>query len=217
MNFSFRLLSEWFPIFLEALTITIKISLISSIFAICLGSVVSVAMSLGNRALTYFLQPYVSIFRNSPLLVQLFFFYYGLPFVGIMMTPFMTGVIAITLNEGAFVTEIIRGEINGISKNDWEAAESLGLTRLQILQKIIFPQAFRNAIPTITGQISMVIKDTSLLSMIMIIELTRVGNMVYNNYLDFTGFFFASVLYVIMFIFINNFSFILEKKLKVRR
>jgi len=217
MNFSFRLIGEWLPIYSEALTVTIKISVISAILAICLGSVVSMAMNLGNRPLTYFLQAYVSIFRNSPLMVQLFFFFYGLPFAGIMITPFMTGVMAIVLNEGAFMAEIMRGTINGIPKNDWEAAKSLGLTRLQILRKIIFPQAFRNAIPALTGQISLVVKDTSLLSMIMLIELTRAGNMIYNKYLDFTGFIFASVIYVVIFIVINNFSFILEKKLRVRR
>jgi ABC-type amino acid transport system permease subunit len=174
-------------------------------------------MSLGNRPLNYILKMYVSIFRNSPLLVQLFFFFYGLPSIGIRMSSFMTGVLAITLNEGAFVTEIIRGSINGIPKNDWEAAQSLGLSQLQILRKVIFPQAFRNAIPALTGQISMVIKDTSLFSLIMIIELTRVGNMIYNKYLDFTGFIFGAVLYIAIFLVTNNISFVLEKRYRVKR
>jgi len=217
MNFSFRLVGEWFPMFLEASIMTVKIFVISAILALCLGSVVSMAMNLGKRPLTYFLQVYVSVFRNSPLIVQLFFFFYGLPFAGIMITPFMTGVMAIALNEGAFMAEIMRGTINGIPKNDWEAAESLGLTQLQILRKVIFPQAFRNAIPVLTGQISLIIKDTSILSMIMLIELTRVGNIIYNKYLDFTGLIFASIIYVVIFIVINSFSSILEKKLRVRR
>jgi len=217
MDFSYRLISEWLPMFFEALITTLKISALSTVFALCLGSIVASAMSLGNRPLNYILQAYVSIFRNSPLLVQLFFFFYGLPFIGIRISSFMTGVMAITLNEGAFVAEIIRGSINGIPKNDWEAAESLGLSRSQILRKVIFPQAFRNSIPALTGQISLVIKDTSLLSMIMLVELTRVGSMIYNKYFDFAGFIFAAVLYIVIFIVINNFSFVLEKKYRVKR
>ena len=217
MVFSFRLISEWLPMFFEALIITLKISALSAVFTICVGSLVAALMSLKNRPLNYILKVYVSVFRNSPLLVQAFFFFYGLPFIGINISSFMTGVIAITLNEGAFVAEIIRGSINGIPKKDWEAAESLGLSRFQILSKVIFPQAFRNSIPALTGQISMVIKDTSLLSMIMITELTRVANMIYNKFLDLTGFIFAAILYIIVFIAINNLSFVLEKKYRVRR
>ena len=217
MDFSYRLISEWLPMFFEALITTLKISALSAVFALCLGSIVASAMSLGNRPLNYILQAYVSIFRNSPLLVQLFFFFYGLTFIGIRISSFMTGVMAISLNEGAFFAEIIRGSINGIPKNDWEAAESLGLSRFQILRKVIFPQAFRNSIPALTGQISLVIKDTSLLSMIMLVELTRVGSMIYNKYFDFAGFIFAAILYIVIFIVINNLSFVLEKKYRVRR
>ena len=217
MNFDYRLISEFLPIFFDALIMTIKISALSAVFAICLGSIVAPAMSLGNRPLKYILQVYVSIFRNSPLLVQLFFFFYGLPLIGIRISPFMAGIMAITLNEGAFATEIIRGSISGISKNDWEAAESLGLSRFQILEKVVFPQAFCNSIPALTGQISLIIKDTSILSMVMLCELTRVGGMIYNKYLSFAGFIFAAVLYIVMFIVINNLSFVLEKKYRVRR
>jgi len=217
MNFNYRLISELLPMFFEALITTLKISALSAVFAICLGSIAASAMNLGNRPLNYILQAYISIFRNSPLLVQLFFFFYGLTFIGIRMSSFMTGVMAITLNEGAFFAEIIRGSINGIPKNDWEAAESLGLSRFLILRKVIFPQAFRNSIPALTGQISLVIKDTSLLSMIMLVELTRVGSMIYNKYFDFAGFIFAAVLYIVIFIVINNLSFVLEKKYRVRR
>ncbi len=217
MIFNYRLISEWLPIFIEALTTTLEVSALSAILALCLGSIVASAMSVDNRFLGYILQAYVSIFRNSPLLAQLFFFFYGLPLIGIRISPFMTGVIAIMLNEGAFMTEIIRGSINGIPKGDWEAARSLGLSDFQILRKVVFPQAFRNAIPSLTGQISIVIKDTSLLSMIMIVELTRVSNMIYNKYLDFTGFIFAAILYIVIFIIINNLSFLLEKKYRVIR
>ena len=213
MGFSFRLVREWGPIFYDALIITLEISVISTVFTLILGSLVASVMSLGNRLLNSILKIYVSIFRNSPLLVQLFFFFYGLPSIGIRMSSLMTGVLAITLNEGAFVTEIIRGSINGIPKNDWEAAQSLGLSQFQVVKKVVFPQAFRNAIPALTGQISMVVKDTSLFSMIMIAELTRVGNMIYNKYLDFTGFIFGAVLYIIIFIATNNISFFLEKKI----
>jgi His/Glu/Gln/Arg/opine family amino acid ABC transporter permease subunit len=202
--------------FIGALFTTLKIAVLAAILAIFLGSVVGL-MSLGNRLLRSILRVYVSIFRNSPLLVQLFFFFYGLPFLGIRMSSFLTGVIAIALNEGAFVAEIIRGNINGIPIGDWEAARSLGLSPFRILTKVIFPQAFYNSIPTLTGQVSLVIKDTSLLLMIMVFELTRAANVIYNQYLSFSGFFFSAALYIIVFIIVNNLSFVLEQRYRVRR
>lgn len=217
MEFSFRLIGAWLPKFIGALVVTLEAAVASGILALCVGSVVAFGMALRNRTLTYCLQVFTAVFRNSPLIVQLFFWFYGLPFIGIKMSSFFTGVLAITLNEGAFFAEIIRGSINGVPKNDWEAAESLGLGRGRILTNVIFPQALRNAIPALTGQISLVIKDTSLLSMIMIVELTRVGSMVYNQYFDLTGFIFAAALYVVLFIGINRASFVLENRSRVRR
>lgn len=217
MEFSFRLIGTWLPKFIGALVVSLEAAVASGILALCVGSAVAFGMALRNRTLTYCLQVFTAVFRNSPLIVQLFFWFYGLPFIGIKMSSFFTGVLAITLNEGAFFAEIIRGSINGVPKNDWEAAESLGLGRGRILTNVIFPQALRNAIPALTGQISLVIKDTSLLSMIMIVELTRVGSMIYNQYFDLTGFIFAAALYVVLFIGINRASFVLENRSRVRR
>lgn len=217
MVFNFQLINEWIPMFFKALFVTLEIAALSAVCAIVLGSIVAGALSIVNRPLCHLLRVYISIFLNSPLLVQLFFLFFGLPLLGIRMNAMMTGVMAITLNEGAFIAEIIRGSINGIPKNDWEAAQSLGLSQFKILEKVIFPQAFRNAIPALTGQISMVIKDTSLLSLIALTELTRVANMIYNKYFDFAGFLFAAIIYIIIFIVINNISFVLEKKYRVKR
>jgi His/Glu/Gln/Arg/opine family amino acid ABC transporter permease subunit len=215
--FNFQLINEWIPMFFKALFVTLEIAALSAVCAIVLGSIVASALSIVNRPLGYLLRVYISIFLNSPLLVQLFFLFFGLPLLGIRMNAMMTGVMAITLNEGAFIAEIIRGSINGIPKNDWEAAQSLGLSQFKILEKVIFPQAFCNAIPALTGQISLIIKDTSLLSLIALTELTRVANMIYNKYFDFAGFLFAAIIYIIIFIVINNISFVLEKKYRVKR
>jgi His/Glu/Gln/Arg/opine family amino acid ABC transporter permease subunit len=218
MNLSFHFLNGWFPVFMGALLVTLKITILAAILAIFWGSVVGSMMSVRKSILlSSILQVYVSIFRNFPLLVQLFFFFYGLPLIGLRMTPFWTGVVAITLNEGAFIAEIIRGNINGISSSDWEAAQSLGLSRFHILTKVIFPQAFYDSIPALTGQISIIVKDTSLLSMIMMVELTRVANIIYNQYLSFSGFFFSATLYIALFIVLNKLSSALEQRYRVRR
>jgi len=213
----YQLLTKWFPDFLGAFVTTLKISIISGVLTLLLGSIVALLLTLNNYFMNFVLKLYISVFRNFPLLVQLYFFFYGLPFLGIRISPFMTGVLAITLNEGAFVAEIVRGSINGIPKNDWEAGTSLGLTKGQILRMIIFPQALRNGIPALTGQISFVVKDTSLFSIIMIVELTKVAHVIYNHYLDLSGFFFAAIVYIAIFIVINNLSFILENKYRIRR
>lgn len=121
------------------------------------------------------------------------------------------------LNEGAFISEIIRGYISAIPRGDWEAGESIGLSRFQVVRYAILPQALRDAIPAITGQISIIIKDTSLFSMIMISELTRVSNSIYTRTFDTSGFVISALLYLILFIVLSTAAKQVEFRFKVKR
>lgn len=209
--------ANWLPTLLSGLKITVLASVISIATSIAWGCVVSMIVATNNKILTLLFRIYTSIFRNSPLLVQIFFFYYALPYVGIKFSALMCGVIAITLNEGAFIAEILRGSIKNIPKGEVEAAYSLGLTKFQVVTTIIFPLALRASIPMITGQSSIVIKDTSLFSMIMILDLTRAGSVFYSKFFNTTSFYICGFLYILLFMIFSISGKQIEKRVKVGR
>ncbi|MCQ2567963.1 MAG: amino acid ABC transporter permease, partial [Mogibacterium sp.] len=160
--------AEWLPDLLEGLKVTMAASLISIVTSTVLGAVVAIFVAYDNKIVTGILRVFVSIFRNTPLLVIMFFIFYGLPLINVVWPPLVCGVLAITLNESAFVAEILRGSILNIPQGDIEAAVSLGLKKWQVSSKIIFPLAMRNSVPMLVGQSSVIVKDTSLFSLIMI-------------------------------------------------
>jgi len=217
MDFTWRLVVQWGPQFLEGLRQTAYVFAVSMVTALLAGTFVALVSSTRSRPLRWACRGYISVFRNSPLLVQLFFIFYGLPFVGIRLSAFYCGVLAITLNEGAFVAEILRGTIQAVPQGDWEAGESLGLHRFQILRYVVLPQALRNAIPSLAGQASIILKDTSVLSLIMITELTRVSGLLYNKTFDTTGYVVVAAMYVTLFLIITQIAKTLESRLRVQR
>jgi len=217
MDFTWRLVVQWGPQFLEGLKQTVIVFAIATVFALITGTLVALVGTLQSRVVRAICRVYISIFRNSPLLVQLFFIFYGLPFIGIRFSPVVCGVLAITLNEGAFVAEILRGTIQAIPRGDWEAGASLSLSRFQILRHIVLPQAIRDAIPSLAGQASIILKDTSVLSLIMITELTRVSGLLFNKTFDTTGYIVVAGMYIALFLIITQLSQLLEKKLRVLR
>lgn len=217
MGFNWYVIVRWLSAILTALGVTVEAFLLSALFSLLLGLFVASLTVTRSRFISVLSQSYIAVFRNTPLLVQLFFLFYGLPFLGVRMSPLVTGVLGISLNEGAFIGEIIRGNIAAIDKGDWEAANSLGLTVIQTLRYVILPQAIRDAVPALTGQLSIIIKDTSLLSLIMVVELTAVADQIYTRLFDISGLFVAGFLYVVLFLLLSSFSKALEAKVAVRR
>jgi len=118
-------------------------------------------------------QVYVSIMRGTPLLVQIFVIYYGLPSLGISLDPTPAGVLALSANVAAYLSESMRGAILGIARGQWLAAYSLGLSRMATLRYVIAPQALRLAVPSLANSLISLIKDTSLVSVITVTELLR--------------------------------------------
>jgi cystine transport system permease protein len=121
--------------------------------------------------LSQFATLYVSCMRGTPLLVQLFVIYFGLPSIGIQFDPISAGILGLSLNVGAYLSETIRGAINGVEHGQWNAARSLGLTQAQTLRYVIGPQALRLAVPSLSNSLISLIKDTSLVSVIAVGEL----------------------------------------------
>ncbi len=208
---------NWLPTLLDGLKVTVLASLAAIITAVAWGCIIVILLAMDHKPLNAILRVYISVFRNSPLLVQMFFCYYALPYIGIKWPALVCGIVAITLNEGAFVAEMLRGVMKNIPKGEIEAAYSLGLSKFHVVTRVIFPLTFRNAIPMLTGQASIVIKDTSLFSMIMILDLTRAGSIYYAKFYNTAAFYIVGLIYILVFVAVNFAGKRIEKRLCVKR
>lgn len=208
---------NWLPMLLHGLEVTVFASLVAICTSVIFGCLMASLRALNIKPLTILVQVYTSVFRNTPLLVVMFFLFYGLPMINIHVPGIVCGIIAVTLNEGAFVAEILRGAIKNIKKGEIEAAESLGLTNVQIVRHITFPLAIRASIPMILGQSSIMIKDTSLFSMIMIIDLTGAASNFYSNYFNASSIWIVGLIYIGLFLIYTVIGRFIEKRIKVIR
>ncbi|HEY3540460.1 MAG: amino acid ABC transporter permease [Trinickia sp.] len=173
MSSTTSLLVQSMPALLQGAALTVKFAVLS----MACGLVAAVGLALmgisHSRPLNWIARVYVSLMRGTPMLVQIFVVYYGLPSVGIALEPTPAGVIALSANVAAYLSESMRGAINGIHRGQWLAAYSLGLSRRQTLRYIIGPQALRIAVPSLSNSLISLIKDTSLVSVITVTELLR--------------------------------------------
>ncbi|HHX6890443.1 TPA: amino acid ABC transporter permease [Pseudomonas aeruginosa] len=166
-----ELLGMVWPFLLQGAMYTVLFAAVSMVLGLILGFSVAVVRATKVPVVSQIAAVYVSAFRGTPLLVQIFVLYYGLPSVGIEFTPVTAGILALTLNVAAYLSESMRGAILGIDKGQWEAGLSVGLTWGQTLWNIITPQALRLAVPSLSNSLISLIKDTSLISVITVTEL----------------------------------------------
>jgi His/Glu/Gln/Arg/opine family amino acid ABC transporter permease subunit len=201
---------------ISGITITIYISVISIILAMIIGLLITLPSLSKNKFLNYLNITYVEIIRAIPLLVLILWIYYGLPIIsGISFSPFVSGIIALTISESAFQAEIFRAGINSIKKAQWEAGSSLGLTFFARLRLIILPQAIKNILPALGNQFVYVLKMSSLVSVIGIADLTRKANeLVVTTYRPLEIYTFLILEYLILILFVSYLVRKLEKKLK---
>lgn len=167
-----KVFSDVNPLLLEGLKMTIAVTILSLLLAFVLG-LCSCFFAMSKKApLRWISKIYVGLIRGTPLLVQVFYVYFAIPQVlqligfDFRMTPFTAGLITLTLNAGAYMSEIFRGAINAVSSGQMEAARSLGLTHGQAMKRVILPQAFRICLPSLVNQFIITLKDSSLISVI---------------------------------------------------
>lgn len=165
--------SSLLPLVEGAILYTLPLAVITFILGLIIAFFTALARIFGNKLLSGIAQTYVSIIRGTPLLVQLFIIFYGLPSIGITIDPFPSAVIGFSLNVGAYASEIIRAAILSIPKVQWEAAYSIGMTRAQALRRIVLPQALRVSVPPLSNSFIGLVKDTSLAAMILVTEMFR--------------------------------------------
>jgi polar amino acid transport system permease protein len=172
-EFSFNAVLQFLPYLLVGLRNTVLIGLIGILSATTFGVIVALARVSRLRPLSLSAAGYVAFIRATPLLVQIYFLFYGLPEFGILLPPFVVAVLALTLNSGAYAAEIIRAGIESIHKTQYEAADSLAMTYRQKMTYVILPQAFRKIFPPLVGQASYLVKDSALVSVMGTLDLTK--------------------------------------------
>lgn len=166
------------PLLLKGMLVTVQASLVAIFIGFLFGLIFGVLNSnkIKIKGISSIINLYVLFVRGTPLYVQILIFYFALPdLLGINLSPFIAGSIALGFNSIAYVTEIIRGGINSVPEGQWQAGYVLGYSFLQTLFYIILPQMLKNSIPILTGEAVVLLKDTSLLSAIGMVEMTRVG------------------------------------------
>ncbi|WP_186268424.1 amino acid ABC transporter permease [Burkholderia gladioli] len=167
------LLVDSLPVLAQGAVLTVKFAVLSMVFGLVLAVVLALMGIARNRVLNAIARVYVSLMRGTPLLVQIFVIYYGLPSLGISLDPTPAGVIALSANVAAYMSESMRGAILGIESGQWLASYSLALSWGQTLRYVIGPQALRIAVPSLSNSLISLIKDTSLVSVITVTELLR--------------------------------------------
>ncbi len=155
--------------------VTIPLTLISFACGLTIAIVTAIARLSGVKILRLIFGTYVWIFRGTPLLVQLFIVFYGLPAVGVTLETWTAAVIAFSLNVGAYASESVRASILSVPRGQWEAAMSLGMTQAQILRRIIAPQAVRISLPPLSNTLIGLVKDTSLAASITMVDMFMVA------------------------------------------
>lgn len=169
------ILSSIGPIILAGLKVTIPLTIISFILGLLIAILTAVIRISSIKPLKIIFSGYVWIFRGTPLLVQLFIVFYGLPKLGVELDAWSAAIITFSLNTGAYASESVRASILSIPKGQWEAAQSLGMNYGMILRRIIAPQAFRICLPPLSNTFISLVKDTSLAASITMVEMFMVS------------------------------------------
>lgn len=165
------MIDSFWPLLSAGLIFTVPLTLITFVLGIVLGLSVALARLYGPAPLVMLVRLYVWLIRGTPLLVQLFLIFYGLPSAGIVLDAFTAAVIGFTLNIGAYSSEIIRATLAAIPKGQWEAAYSIGMNWPQVMWRVILPQAARIAVPPLSNTFISLVKDTSLAAAVTVPEL----------------------------------------------
>jgi His/Glu/Gln/Arg/opine family amino acid ABC transporter permease subunit len=202
------------PLLARGAIVTIEIALAAGVLATVLGFALGLASLSGVRVLQAAIGGFVDFVRGTPLLIQIFLIFFALPVIGVRFNEITAGIIALTLNTGGYIAETVRGAVGSIERGQTEAAQSIGMVRGQILFWILLPQALRPIVPPLTNELITMTKNTSLLSVISVYELTRAGQAIISVY--FVPFEIYTLLALYYYVLIKSLSALsrwLERKM----
>lgn len=175
MTIDWDIIRQSIPLLAEGVVVTLQVSALAAILGLFLGVVLGLGSLSRSRPVRWLVTGYVDFIRGTPLLIQIFLVFFALPMIGIRFDEFWAGVFALSLNAAAFVAEVVRGGVGSIERGQSEAALAIGMRHRQILVHILLPQAYRQMVPPLTNELISLVKNSSLLSVISVYELTRAG------------------------------------------
>lgn len=203
------------PEFRQATLVTLKLASISIFLSVCIGILIEVARYFKIKSIGIVSKIYIEFSRNTPLLIQVFFLYYGLTKLGIKLSGFSCGVIGLAFLGGAYMAEAIRGGVDSVPKSQIESGQALGLSRIQILRNIILPISFSISIPSIVANCIFLVKETSIIGSIAVAELMFVTKDVIGMYYKTSeALILVVIFYLIILLPISIISRILERRLR---
>jgi glutamine transport system permease protein len=209
---------ESIPTLLVGVKLTIWITFFGLLIGFFLGTLAGLGKTVRSQILNRISAVYIETIRGTPLMVQVMFIYFGLPMAaGTRIPPLVAGVTAIALNSGAYIAEIVRGAIQSIDRGQTEAGRSIGLTRFQTVLYVIWPQAFKRMIPPLGNQFIISLKDTSLLVVIGVGELTRTGQeIIAVNFRAFEVWTTVALMYLVLTLTLAKLLAVTEKRLEIQ-
>lgn len=221
MGFDFKSSVMWDSI--PILLVGVKWTILITIFGLIIGFVLGAGSGLLKISRNAFLRKlagvYIESIRGTPIMVQVMFIYFGLPMaLGMRINPMVAGVLAIGLNSGAYIAEIVRGSFQSIEAGQTEAGRSIGLTHFQTMRYIIWPQALKRMIPSLGNQFIISLKDTSILVVVGVGELTRTGQeIIASNFRAFEVWITVALMYLVMTLSIAKVLNYVENKLDINK
>ena len=217
-TWDFKVVADNFPILLRGVWLTVELWAVALVLGLMLGLLISLGPVSGKRWLRIPAIGYVEVFRNTPVLVQLIWFYYAFPIVlGQQLSPITAAIMGLTLNTSAYCAEIFRAGIESIAKGQWEAAKAIGMTRWMTLRRVILPQVGKRMLPAFTNRAIELAKVTSLASVLAVHEVMYQGRLLSSTY--YRPLEILTVVALVYFVLIYPGSWLsarLERKLALR-
>ncbi|MEK4461938.1 MULTISPECIES: amino acid ABC transporter permease [unclassified Paenibacillus] len=175
MNLDWEFIYESLPLYGEAMWLTVKLALLAIVFSLLIGLLFSIVLYYKVKIVSDVIKIYIELSRNTPLLVQLFFLYYGLPKIGIHFSEMTCAIVGMTFLGGSYMTEAFRSGFEAVSQTQIESGQSIGLSKLQLVRYVIFPQAFAISIPSLGANAIFLLKETSIVGAIALMDLMNVA------------------------------------------
>lgn len=198
-EFFFELLPKYLPVLLEGAVVTLQLSLVSMVLALVIGLLCALGSLSRQPLVRWAVAVYVEIMRDVPLLVVLLVIYFTLPQLGLSLPGFVAGVVGLSLNVGAYLSEVFRAALGSVDKGEKEAALALGMSRFTAFRRVTLPQALRIAVPTVGGFYIALLKDSSLVSFIAVTELMRQGTiLISSTFRSMEIYFMVAMVYFVM-------------------
>ncbi len=215
--FQFSILNPYLPLLAGAVWVTLKFTFLSTIMGFLGGFILALITLSKKRILSFLAKAYISVFRGTPLLVQLMLIYFATPqLTGYTISPLEAGVLSFGLNSAAYISEALRGGILSVDRGQWEASMSLGVPTWRFVLDVILPQAVKNALPSLVNESIMLLKDSSLVSVIGVADTLRWADLIQaKTFRAFEAFIVAAAVYYVLVMLLNFIGAWLEKKVRI--